>query len=236
MIALLLVSFSDPYTIKRISDANFRYEFYTTNKQITPKANKIYFWFKGGLIHSAQSGIAGNLLNEKFIKMYHSNQLAEQGEFRNGLKVGLWKTWHENGIVQTTQYWNNGLKTGIFYHFDANGNVLEKGNFKKDKKHGEWIDYATKVTVRFKNGIVVPEKIKYSKEEIAKLKEDKKKAEEAKKAARKAKKIEAKAGRKSAKDKNESSKIETNTPKKENFFTRLFNKKQPKQNTNGQGT
>ena len=31
---VLLVSFTDPYSIKRISDANFRYEFYTSTKEV----------------------------------------------------------------------------------------------------------------------------------------------------------------------------------------------------------
>jgi antitoxin component YwqK of YwqJK toxin-antitoxin module len=130
LLTFSLVSFSDPYTIKRISDANFRYEFYVTEKTVTPQKKKIYYWFKGGAIHNSESGMAGNLLDGEFLKMYHSNQLAEQGKFENGLKVGLWKTWHSNGVIETTQYWKDGYRSGDFYHYDSTGEMLEKGNLK----------------------------------------------------------------------------------------------------------
>lgn len=211
----LLLSFSDPYTIKRISDANFRYEFYTTNKKIKAKDNKIYYWFKGGLIHNTQSGMTGELLQDKFIKMYHSNQLAEQGVFKKGLKVALWKTWYPSGVLETTQKWSNGLKTGDFFRFNENGLVIEKGNFKKGKKHGTWIDYIKKDTVVYKKGVVFIKKIKPSKVEKLKTKSIKKETEIQKIA---------------------SKKLETTSeakPKKESFFMRLFSKKQPKQSTNG---
>lgn len=233
--ALLLVSFSDPYSIKRISDADFRYEFYTTDKKISPKDHKTYYWFKGGLIHNAQGGLAGELLDGKFIKMFHSNQLAEQGVFKKGLKVALWKTWYANGIIETMQKWSNGLKNGVFYRYSESGTMVEKGNFKNGQKHGTWIDYIKKDTVLFKRGIVVVQKQKLSKEEIEeskieakKLKEEKKKIAAAKKAANE----EAKAQKSKGKDFN---KTPENKPGKDGFFKRLFSKKQPKKNVNGQG-
>jgi antitoxin component YwqK of YwqJK toxin-antitoxin module len=221
-ITLLFMSFSDPYTIKRISDANFRYEFYTTSKTIKPKENKIYYWFKGGLIHNTQSGMTGELLQDKFVKMYHSNQLAEQGTFKKGLKTGLWKTWYPSGVLETTQKWSNGLQTGTFFRFNENGLVIEKGNFKKGKKHGVWIDYIKKDTVVYKRGVVFVKEIKPSKVEKAKIKEEKQKIKSVKKEARIKKRT--------------SKKLETTSetePKKEGFFKRLFGKKQPKENANG---
>lgn len=163
--AFLLLSFSDPYTIKRISDANFRYEFYTTGKKTKPKDDKIYYWFKGGLIHNTQSGMAGELLQDKFVKMYHSNQLAEQGTFKKGLKIGLWKTWHTNGMIETTQKWNNGLQYGSFFRYNENGLIVQKGNFKYGKKHGTWIDYIKKDTVVYKRSLIFIKNAKISKVE-----------------------------------------------------------------------
>lgn len=185
ILATLLLSFSDPYTIKRISDQNFRYEFYTTDKKINPKKSKTYYWFKGGLIHNSQAGITGDLLDDKFIKMYHSNQLAEQGEFKNGLKVGLWKTWHPNGKIQTIQYWSNGLKSGDYYCYDENGVMTVKGKFNHDIQIGKWIDYTKQDTLVYRKGIVVVKKTKVSKVEKFKLNQEviiadrKKKTEEA---------------------------------------------------------
>ena len=113
MFAMLSFADPEPYLAKRISDALFRYEFYTTDKKINPKKDKTYYWFKGGAVHSAQSGIAGILLHGKYTKTFHSNKLAEQGEFENGLKKGTWKTWYANGTIETTQYWLDGVRNDI---------------------------------------------------------------------------------------------------------------------------
>ncbi|WP_131474483.1 hypothetical protein [Flavobacterium sp. KMS] len=176
--AFTLVSFSDPYTIKRISDKDFRYEFYTTDKKIKPEKDKIYHWFKGGLIHEAQGGAAGDLLNDKFIKMYHSNQLAEQGKYKNGLRVGLWKTWYPNGVIATTQMWVNGLRSGIYSRYDKNGDLIENGDYTADKKTGKWTNTESKDTLIYKKGVIVIKKQSLLKSEKYKLKQDKLKLEE----------------------------------------------------------
>ena len=235
---ILLVSFSDPYSIKRISDANFRYEFYTSTKEVKPKATKVYFWFKGGAVHSATSGVSGQVLNGNYKKLYHSNQLAEEGNFKYGLKVGLWKNWFENGTIKSTQYWNSGLQTGLYYEYDASGNTTQKGNYKKGKKHGNWINFVSKDTVMYKNGLVFISKPKLSKEEKQALKEknkaDKKAKATAKENERKAKKIkreqekkqkEASKGQKS-KSGTKKEQPKPQAAKKDNFFKRLFSKKE----------
>lgn len=249
LLAVLLMSFSDSYTIKRVSDLNFRYEFYTTEKKINPKTNKIYYWFKGGLIHNTQSGIAGDLLDDKFIKMYHSNQLAEQGEFKKGLKVGLWKSWHPNGTIETTQHWHNGLKTGGFYHYDENGAIVEKGYYSRNKKQGDWIDYIKKDTLIYKRGaVVVPKKQKASKLEKFKLKQQNNRIEQSKKELQESKELKdaslldtykatAKANKKVLKESKKALKENEKAAKKpvkgdskiKKVFKNLFSQKVPKQ-------
>jgi hypothetical protein len=182
-IVFLLVSFSDPYSIKRISDSNFRYEFYVTDKSITPKPNKVYYWFKGGAIHNAQGGFGGDLLNEVFLKTYHSNQIAEKGNFKNGLKIGVWKTWHPNGSIESTQKWTKGLRTGMYYKYDKNGLLAETGCYKNDKKQGKWYDFEKKDTVSYSGGIPIVKKQKLSKLDKLKLKLQELKDEQNKKIA-----------------------------------------------------
>jgi hypothetical protein len=225
-VTLLLVSFSDPYSIKRVSDANYRYEFYTTSKTVKPRDNRVYYWFKGGLIHNTQSGMVGELLNDTFVKMYHSNQLAEQGVFKNGLKIGLWKTWHPNGALETTQKWSNGLQTGKFYLYDENKLLIEKGDFRKGKKHGVWINYLIKDTIIYKAGAVFIKKVKISKAEKANLKELKKTEISNKKA------LKEEAETKNRTNSNPEKATER-SPKKESFFKRILSKKKPKQPADG---
>ena len=222
LLSFVLIAATDPYTIKRISDKDFRYEFYTINKDISIKHLKTYFWFKGGLIHKAEGGASGQLLHGDFKKYYHSNQLAEQGKFKKGLKVGLWKNWFESGSTQSTQEYSNGQKHGNFYSYSIEGKMLEKGFYRSGKKQGYWIDFVKKDTIRYKKGKVFIPKTKLSKAEKAAAKELKKKKSEAlklqKETEKKSKKEEAKKPKKS------SSKKEGKV-KKDNFFKRLFSKK-----------
>ncbi len=202
-ILFLCVSFADPYSVKRISDQDFRYEFYTTKKSISPKLYKTYYWFKGGLIHNAQSGVSGELLNDKFVKTYHSNQLAEQGAFRNGLKKGLWKTWYNNGVLESTQRWSSGVRSGMYNKFDEYGNLIVKGSYTNDLKFGKWIDFIKKDTTIYNKNLIVLKNKKFSKSENLKPKSS------------------------NIKNQNQDVNYENNIQsEKPNFFKRLFSKKQ----------
>ena len=117
VLAYGLVSFKDPIQKKKITDMNFRYEFYTTQNKITPKQDITYYWFKAGAIHNSENGISGELLHEGFEKFYLDNQLAEKGAYSYGQKEGSWKTWHKNGILDTKQYWQDGRKNGKFFSY-----------------------------------------------------------------------------------------------------------------------
>ncbi|MFH6994539.1 toxin-antitoxin system YwqK family antitoxin [Flavobacterium sp. FlaQc-48] len=177
--AFALFSFVDPYMIKRISDKDFRYEFYTTDKKIEPKITKTYYWFKGGLIHEAQGGIAGDLLNDKFIKMYHSNQLAEQGQFKNGLRVGEWKTWYSNGTLATTLNYRKGLKSGKYFRYNEIGTLVEHGKYSSNLKTGRWTNTDTKEITTYRNGIIVKQKETFTKSEKYRIKQENIKLENA---------------------------------------------------------
>ncbi len=254
LLAVLLVSFSDPYTIKRISDPNFRYEFYTTDKKVNPKKNKIYFWFKGGLIHNSQAGIVGELLHDKFVKMYHSNQLAEQGQFKNGLKVGFWKTWYPNGVIQTTQYWKNGLKSGKYFRYSENGIITARGNYNGGIMNGKWIDYEKKDTLTYKRGAVFIKKTKLSRVEKFKLKQESNKADRAKKTLQESEELKNasilatykatakenektwKESKKAVKETEKAKRAAKGDSKIKIFFKKLFGKKQPKQKNHGKSS
>lgn len=232
ILTLVLVSFNDPYLVKRISDANYRYEFYTTDKDVHPKKDRMYYWFKGGLIHNAQSGISGELLHGKFIKSFHSNQLAEQGSFRNGLKVGVWKTWYPNGILESKQNWSNGIKSGKFYHYDDTATLLESGSYTNNMKFGKWIDHSKNDTLMYNHDKVVPKKTKKtkSKKEKAENSVSSDKEPIMVKENKTAQNIKQKTTKSNSK-KNESVKEQKKAEKKstkESFFKRLFKKKTPK--------
>jgi len=155
LISFLLLSFSDVSLKKRIADAHYRYEFYTTNKVVSAKPERSYYWFKGGAIHNSEQGMAGELLHNDFLKFYHSNQLAEAGEYKNGLKEGYWKTWFENGILQSETYWNKGQKDGSYAAYDVTGLLTQAGKYRNNKKHGKWINYIAHDTLKYNNDKVL---------------------------------------------------------------------------------
>ncbi len=225
LFSFLLISYIDPYTIKRISDANFRYEFYTTTKENNIKNNRIFYWFKGGLIHSTQGGFSGELLHGEFKKHYHSNQLAESGKFKKGLKIKLWKTWHKNGNIETTQNWSDGLQAGTYTRYNENKVLVEKGSYNFGKKNGKWIDFIKKDTVFFKNGELYIPKPKLTKEEKKTLKEKEKKEKELNKSNNHKKKSNPDLNKNKEKTtKTKKAKTEK-VEKKDNFCKRIFGKK-----------
>jgi antitoxin component YwqK of YwqJK toxin-antitoxin module len=158
VLTFLLVSFSDPYLKKRITDKQFKYEFYTTHKKVNPKSDVIYYWFKGGAIHTSEEGIAGELLDDQFDKFYLNNQLAEKGTFKKGKKVGVWRTWHPNGVLATEEEWAGGQKNGNYISYSDDGVLLIKGLFRSDKKEGKWINYFSNDTIVYRNDLVVKPK------------------------------------------------------------------------------
>lgn len=153
-------SFTATSLKKRISDRNFRYEFYTTDKSVNLKQDREYYWFKGGLIHNSEYGMAGELLHDEYLKLYHSNQLAEAGTYKYGLKEGYWKTWYETGALQSKTYWDEGQKDGSYYSYDPTGFLTEEGHYKNNRKHGRWINYISTDTMQYRKGQLVHKKVK----------------------------------------------------------------------------
>lgn len=237
VLALFLQSFGDPYFRKRITDKQFKYEFYTTDKKVRAKSNVVYYWFKGGAIHTSEEGIAGELLNEEFDKYYLNNQLAEKGVFRNGKKVGLWKTWHPNGMLATEQEWAGGQKNGNFIAYNENGDCIEKGMYRANKKQGTWTNLVTKTTLKYKNDVVVVKKPKKQKAVKEEPKEAKEKQNTNDTESKKDSKKESKSKEtKSKKDATTQPKKPTDSKKKDGFFKRLFSKKDKTKKANAKGS
>lgn len=220
---------------KKVTDKDFKYEFYVTKKRPVIKDKKVYYWFKGGTIHASEGGDSGELLDGVFEKFYLNNQLAEKGRFRKGLKIGVWKTWHSNGNVKTQCYWNNGRKNGSFYQYDESGVLIEKGRFTKDKRQGKWVNFQKKDTLQYWKNEVFIKKIT-AKDSIRHLtKKRMQKEVKQKKNIKKKEKEQQKQSKAQLRKKNKEAKKQlTNkkVKKKESFFKRLFSKKEK---THGKG-
>lgn len=120
---------------------------------------KTYYWFRNSQIHQSNGFAGGLVLHDTYTKYYRSNQLAEKGAFDLGLKDGVWLTWYENGSLKSSQEWWNGVKHGDYRYYDTEGKLIYQGNYKRDTRHGEWIDHLKKDTLNYKRGEVIIEEV-----------------------------------------------------------------------------
>jgi antitoxin component YwqK of YwqJK toxin-antitoxin module len=78
---------------------------------------------------------------------YESGNKMSEGEIRNSKENGKWTYWYENGKIQLTCFYLDGLPDSLWQWFDETGSLSRIGNYKKGVEHGVWINY-------YANGIV----------------------------------------------------------------------------------
>lgn len=138
------------------------YQFYAEKvpKKIKFRADKSYHWYVKDTILITQYGYDGKLLNGKFNIFYPNKNLMEQGQFKYGLKTGLWKSWHPSGLLKQTVNWADGLRHGSFEEFDPSGRKIRSGTYKNNLFTGQIIIYlqgGTPQQVYYKDGKIVVE-------------------------------------------------------------------------------
>jgi len=133
-----------------------------------PELKKTYTWYINNTIQITQGNYSGKLLHGTYTKYYcKTNQLAEKGVYKYGLKEGIWQEWNSNGMLRSNILYKKGFKEGVALFYDSLGNVVEKCNFKNDKKHGKCYSYVNgeeQKPVQYKNGVIKEEKARKEKE------------------------------------------------------------------------
>ena len=112
-------------------------EFYLSEKKPKPKRNFSYTSFNNFKIQTIQGGYLGGLLDGQY-QMVVRDILQERGEFKLGIKSGVWTNWYENGIIQKQVNYSSGELSGEFVEYDEQGNHLISGKYKRGAYHG-WI-------------------------------------------------------------------------------------------------
>ncbi|GAB3433144.1 toxin-antitoxin system YwqK family antitoxin [Niabella aquatica] len=143
----------------RIDSADRSYIFQVTDNDKATSRYGFYYWFKSGRIHRTQGSYYGKLLHGNYKVVDKERHLLEEGKFRNGKKVGLWRTWYENGVLRST--WRRRyLFFGNPYNvseYDINGNIIKSGIETRGQFSGsqiEWVGDSSRI-VRYKKGIAV---------------------------------------------------------------------------------
>lgn len=72
---------------------------------------------------------------------YHANgKIWKQGKCDDGMPVGEWKFFSENGtLVKTGEYTDDGLPDGPWTYTREDGKKYKVDQWKQGKKHGEWL-------------------------------------------------------------------------------------------------
>lgn len=105
-----------------------------TNKNIKPKVEQTYFWFKSKTILSTQGAYQGDLLHGLYQENYDSKQLKTQGYYKYGLKNGTWSYWDESGKLIKQVKWKNGILETPKVKTPKTKKVKEKKSPKKEKE------------------------------------------------------------------------------------------------------
>jgi hypothetical protein len=104
------------------------------NKKI--KDDRNYYWCDHNMIMSSVGGFTGELLHGDFLIQYRNYQIKEKGEFKFGLKCGIWKKWYETGKPKEVVKYKKGVASGPYTLYNSQGITIEKGNNKNGNKNG----------------------------------------------------------------------------------------------------
>lgn len=62
----------------------------------------------------------------------------EEGNYKNGLKDGIWKFYYSNGKISKTGKYLEGVENGKFTFYYDNGRTMQEGDFIMGLKDGNW--------------------------------------------------------------------------------------------------
>lgn len=122
--------------------------------EITYQGDRAYFNgspFTGILVDKNSNAKLGEfrdgLKNGMFTEYYSKGKKKSEGNFINGMKEGKHLEWFENKILKSESNYSNGKKNGLFTEWFSNGNKAFEGNFSDDKEnrtHIYWYENGAK--------------------------------------------------------------------------------------------
>jgi len=159
---------------KVIRNKEFDIHFFISLESKKTTQDKFYYWYKSGNINRSFGDSGGELLHLEYIKYYNTNQLAEKGNFNYGLKQGLWRSWHRNGVLKESLKWKYGEKNGDFLSYNDHGEIVISGKFKNNLKIGVWVNLLEKDTTRYKKGKAYKKLTREMKKQVDSIKKQEK--------------------------------------------------------------
>jgi serine phosphatase RsbU (regulator of sigma subunit) len=77
----------------------------------------------------------------KKYKFYKPSQIVEDGNYKDGKKVGLWKSYHQTGKLETEIHYVNDEANGLGKFYNKDGKLIAEGNLKGSDFAGDYIVY-----------------------------------------------------------------------------------------------
>jgi antitoxin component YwqK of YwqJK toxin-antitoxin module len=96
-------------------------------KRIRLKTNRFYYGYYLNRLVSKQGELQGKPLNGKFCRYDLNENIIESGNFKDGLKDGVWKQFSSGGALTETSEYQNGMLCGLrVIYKNSNPNMTEK--------------------------------------------------------------------------------------------------------------
>ncbi|TAJ09147.1 hypothetical protein DMA11_20630 [Marinilabiliaceae bacterium JC017] len=99
------------------------------------KADCYYFYFHHQHINRSKGYFIGKPLDQLYVKHTREGMLLEKGNFKTGLKHGIWQEWYLNGEIKSQAKWRNGMGVGKKNQYAKNGDLVRQYKW----KDGKWV-------------------------------------------------------------------------------------------------
>ncbi|HEY0091938.1 MAG TPA: hypothetical protein VGB43_05565 [Flavobacterium sp.] len=100
----------------------------------------VYYHNKSKIIMTTEFYKGGKLHGTRTV-FYPSGKLAEETNYNNGIRDGIYRKYTDKGVMLEDAIYVNGEYHGPATYRDANGKIASKGMFKNGRKDGVWEFY-----------------------------------------------------------------------------------------------
>ena len=126
-----LLSFGKVKFTFQNGDNSYHIECLHTKKVIPTNPDLVYCWYMQRQLHESQGCYSGYLLHGSYT-VYTDNRIVIKGNYKNGIKDGLWIYLNSNGRTERQERWKDGYLNGPSITY-LPGGIIKQTNYKNGK-------------------------------------------------------------------------------------------------------
>lgn len=147
------------YNNKGQQDGEWRW--YYANGQLMREAQYDAGTLDGEFVEYDEEGIEvtkGNFVegSEEGHWMYRRNKAIEEGDYYDGMRTGIWKSWYEEGVICSEIEYDQDLMNGKYTIYYENHVIKRMGRCVNGERDGTWYEYEDSgelvLTTQYKDG------------------------------------------------------------------------------------